>query len=239
MMMKQMRYRNQRWRRKKTQKKRMETEEGRGNARGRKTQHSEEHVEEDWSSEEEGPSSRKRMKTNNEVENINLEVKRKVMVTKDTLFVSNVLGQVISQTVTNAFVQVKKDTSLSGWMIPGFGCTRDEIYLFMYDPEEDILLQHSKLINLWVPTTNKFDLDSVIIIWLFLNFKLFVKPDISKMFQLRKSMFHSLASEVLEIYKEGMCRERFETCFSGSYADFILSHLNTIGVQAKRVSEIS
>ncbi|KAK3108671.1 hypothetical protein FSP39_012995 [Pinctada imbricata] len=81
----------------------------------------------------------------------------------------------------------------------------------MYDPVNDILLRSSHVISLFLPLSEKFDLRAIIIIWIFLNFTAFVKPDLAKEYQLKESNFHKLARNCLCYYKEGTFKQRFKS----------------------------
>lgn len=124
-----------------------------------------------------------------------------VEVKKDPFSVHNKgTSQLIAQTITNSFAQVNKNKALSGLPIPSFGCTSTKISIYSYDCENDILL---KSLPLSLFELGKVNLSTVVIIWLYLHFFLFMnkniankKPALSKANFLQNELVKPLYSKV-------------------------------------------
>lgn len=81
-------------------------------------------------------------------------------------------NQLIAQTITNAFAQANKNELLSGIPIPAFGITPDKLYIFAYDCKNDVLLKK-------VDGLRIFDSTTIVMLWLYLNFSIFMKKKIT------------------------------------------------------------
>ncbi|XP_069126274.1 uncharacterized protein [Argopecten irradians] len=132
---------------------------------------------------------------------IRVDVKRHSSVLLDL----KVLNQILAEAITNGFAQVKKNrSSLSDFLIPTFGATADHISLCLYDPINDCLLHIFKELKLWINTHTRYKLnpETIIIIWLFLNFTSFTKKNLASAADLKKSGLHEHLKEDLYYYRE-------------------------------------
>ncbi|XP_069131533.1 uncharacterized protein [Argopecten irradians] len=92
----------------------------------------------------------------------------------------------IAQTVTNGFAQVNTSAELSGLPIPSFGCCPKQISIYLYDCKNDILL---KSLPLTIFKFGQLDSSTVVMVWLYLNFSLFMNKHVSNLPSLRKANF--------------------------------------------------
>jgi hypothetical protein len=139
----------------------------------------------------------------------------------------NVIDQVIAQTITNAFSQVNKTPALSGWLIPTFGCTLDNVIVLFYDPKNDVLLQCVHKIPIW-GRRDCFYIPSIVQIWILLNFTVFTFKDLADDYELNSSNFHGLAKNKLEDYRKIKSGKAFNPTYDcDSYSDVLIRMKNT------------
>ncbi|XP_033760844.1 uncharacterized protein LOC117342734 [Pecten maximus] len=146
------------------------------------------------------PSIKRRKTASNEKTEIFIDVSRG----EDILTNLYTLDQIVAETVTNGFAQVNMDNLLSGLFIPTIGCTAGHASIFLYDPENDILLQAGELLQLWhvSPSERLLSVFSIVCLWLFLNFKTFSVKNLKDKVKLDKSRFHEYMKYKLRFYKE-------------------------------------
>ncbi|KAK3085979.1 hypothetical protein FSP39_011546 [Pinctada imbricata] len=185
-------------------------------------------VDRNYDMDNEGPS-KKKQKTNDEG--------RDMATFYGTLQDYNVIGKIIAQTVTNSFIQVNFNKDLSSLMIPAIGCTDQEFCIYLYNPEEDILLHSMRDEKFWL-IKSKLDLDAVIILWLFLNFTTFVKPKLVEEFYFEQSGIHQSLGSHIELYKKCKYKENFTNGATVDYEHFIYPRLPTLVRKIKRKSTI-
>ncbi|XP_069115077.1 uncharacterized protein [Argopecten irradians] len=119
-----------------------------------------------------------------------------------TLVDEDFLPQILSECITNGFAQVNMNNSLSGALVPTFGCTAESICVCLYDPVNDILLQNIQLMDLWARSFDKLNILTIVIIWLFLNFNTFGVQNLIEKIDLDKSGFHDKMNQSLQCYRE-------------------------------------
>ncbi|KAK3099594.1 hypothetical protein FSP39_006689 [Pinctada imbricata] len=149
------------------------------------------------------------------------EVKNKS--SRDVLFRLNVIDQIIAGTITNAFAQVNRSKCLSGTFIPTFGCCYDYFIIVMYDPDNDVLLQ-SNLIKLW-GCYGQLDISAVVLVWMYLNFTQFIRPDLAKKYSFNQSRFHGCVKDFLKHYKEASCNKSLGPSDVNYYGDVVVPHM--------------
>lgn len=89
-------------------------------------------------------------------------------------------SQLIAETITNAFAQTNVNTDLLGLPIPAFGCLLDKIYVYSYDCRSDILL---KKINVLKIDEENLTPVTIVKIWLYIHFSLFMRSDLTDLDQ--------------------------------------------------------
>lgn len=153
----------------------------------------------------EGPSASKRMCKNDQDSEDAKDTEKKpsnftfcVEVKKNGIMDCSVSKQIIAQTITNAFAELNENKELSGWLIPTFGCTKDDLVVFLYDPKNDVLLQCESEIPIWVGNT--LSLNAIIQVWMLLNFPIFTKKNLADNYEMEKSNFHNLVQKMLPLY---------------------------------------
>ncbi|XP_033729440.1 uncharacterized protein LOC117318578 isoform X2 [Pecten maximus] len=121
------------------------------------------------------------------------------------------LQQILAQTITNGFAQVNiRGNSLSHFLIPTFGATSEYITICLYDPVNDFLLHISEQLSLWryFPTgESEINVDTIVIVWLFLNFTVFTCKSLHSFIGLKKSGLHRDLKQRLGVYKKARTRE--------------------------------
>lgn len=123
-----------------------------------------------------------------------------------------ILKQILAKAITNGFAQVHRDHSaLSNFLIPSFGATSDRVSVCLYDPENDCLLHIKKELKLWIKNGIQFNLDieTIIIIWFFLNFTVFTKRNLGPEIGLKKSRLHEDLKDDLKYYRETKSKGNF------------------------------
>ncbi|XP_033731067.1 uncharacterized protein LOC117320616 [Pecten maximus] len=85
-------------------------------------------------------------------------------------------SQLIAETITNAFAQVNSNNDHSGLPIPAFGCTPKQLSVCLYDCKNDVLLKKIIPLHLFKKTDS---VSTVIMIWLYMNFRLFMRRDVT------------------------------------------------------------
>ncbi|MCG8048303.1 MAG: hypothetical protein N0E48_22250, partial [Candidatus Thiodiazotropha endolucinida] len=91
----------------------------------------------------------------------------------DVKGINKTLSQVLAQTITNAFLQVKLHPYLINQFIPSFLANNKYVTIHMYNPNEDILLTQGQAMP--IISSNKLNNDTVLSIWLALNMFQFLK----------------------------------------------------------------
>ncbi|OWF42426.1 hypothetical protein KP79_PYT24213 [Mizuhopecten yessoensis] len=160
--------------------------------------------------ENEGETEWKRRK----VESCDICVEEKAGKKHDIVLLDQkVIQQILAEAITNGFAQVNMNRgSLSHFLIPTFGATPEHVTICLYDPENDYLLHIQEQLPLFFHSgliTDQLDEVTVIIIWLFLNFTLFTKENISSFIDLEKSGLHKDLEEFLKFYKKAETRINF------------------------------
>ncbi|XP_033752414.1 uncharacterized protein LOC117336140 [Pecten maximus] len=126
----------------------------------------------------------------------------------ETLTDLKVLKQILAEAVTNGFAQVNKDkNTLSHLLIPTFGATADHVSICLYDPESDCLLHSNEELDLWYSKeAGKLNVNTIIVIWLFLNFTIFTKKQVAALLDLDKSGIHDDLKEHLKYYRNAVTK---------------------------------
>ncbi|KAK3096040.1 hypothetical protein FSP39_022360 [Pinctada imbricata] len=138
----------------------------------------------------------------------------------DILLSMNTVDQIMAETITNAFAQINANSVLKGLMIPSFGCTQDHVVIFLYDPENDILLQ-TNLINLFeVP--GQLSVSAIIEVWMFLNFAELLKPDLAKKYKFESAKFHDSVKGYLSFYEKASYKEKLAPSESGYFGQVVV-----------------
>lgn len=111
-------------------------------------------------------------------------------------------NQLISQTLTNSFVQ-KNQHGFIKRLVPAIGCTYDNIIVALYDPDRDILLRRVAPISVLEEDSDSFNLLGILEIWRILNLHI-VGADLCNLIvpELDQSGFRSQieARKVLKYY---------------------------------------
>ena len=149
---------------------------------------------------------------------------------------SKVLDQVIAQTITNGFSQVNMTKALSGWLIPTFGCTTEYISLFLYDPKNDILLQCLNLFPIWT-TEGKLNIETVVQVWMYLNFTIFTRKNFTEEYILNRSKFHDHARGMLRKYQEIQSGKGLGSSLDEFYTEVVLPRVARGGKIAKKKTD--
>ncbi|XP_069128165.1 uncharacterized protein [Argopecten irradians] len=85
-------------------------------------------------------------------------------------------NHLFAETITNAFARTNMSESLHSLPIPAFGCTPTQIFVYLYDCKNDILLKKTVPVHL---LTKKDGISAVIMIWLYINFDLFMRRNVT------------------------------------------------------------
>ncbi|KAK3087843.1 hypothetical protein FSP39_011385 [Pinctada imbricata] len=123
----------------------------------------------------------------------------------DIMYRKKIQDQIISQAITNGFVQLNTNPSLKGMFIPSLGCSQDHIFAFLYDPENDVLLKTPD----FEISQNNTELNKMGLIhaWMFLNFTALFKSDVAP--KLKISRFHNVVGDSLHDYRKAGKRFQF------------------------------
>ncbi|XP_033744653.1 uncharacterized protein LOC117330468 [Pecten maximus] len=104
------------------------------------------------------------------------------------------ISEVLAMTITNGFAQVNENNSLTNFLIPSIACSIEDVMVFTYDSQNDLLACIPEHFRLWSRTDkHHFDISSIVRIWLYLNFRTFMRPSILESFVIEKSNFHKIA----------------------------------------------
>ncbi|XP_021371990.1 uncharacterized protein LOC110462378 isoform X2 [Mizuhopecten yessoensis] len=128
---------------------------------------------------------------------LNIETK------KNDLAMKQPLCQLIAQTITNSFAQVNENKQLSQFLIPSFGCSNNQIVIFGYDSENDVLVKKVDPILLWTGADNIWHLSvsAVVQIWMYMHFPLLMLPSLANQYDTNiRSNFHS--SHTIEFFRK-------------------------------------
>lgn len=139
-------------------------------------------------------------------------------------------NQLISQTLTNSFVQ-KNQHGFIKRLVPAIGCTHDNIIVALYDPDRDILLRRVAPISVLEEDSDSFNLLGILEIWRILNLHI-VGADLCNLIvpELDQSGFRSQieARKVLKYYSSA------KTDISIGQSQNILPPLLTVMSNVKR-----
>ena len=114
------------------------------------------------------------------------------------------LSQILAQTVTNAFLQVKRKNQLKGYFIPSFLASDKFVTFHMYNPVADVLLTQSEAMPLWLPN-GELNFTNILSIWMALHMPQFSRCCPYQGNQLNfheKSHFRTLVGNKWRIYKK-------------------------------------
>ncbi|XP_069122928.1 uncharacterized protein [Argopecten irradians] len=114
-------------------------------------------------------------------------------VNKSDFAMKQPLCQLIAQTITNSFAQVNENKQLSQFLIPSFGCFNNQIVIFGYDSENDVLVKKIDPIVLWTESDNVWHLSisAIVQIWMYIYFPLLMLPSLAKRYDNNiQSNFH-------------------------------------------------
>ena len=156
---------------------------------------------------------------------------------KGYLLNMNVIDQIIAETITNAFAQINLTKALTGWLIPTFGCTVDQVVAFMYDPKSDVLLQSMDIISCW-RAEKTLDLTTVVFIWMLLNFPIFMCKNLADQYEFDRSNFHKLAETKLKRYQKiGSGNNESFDFENDSYAEVVMPKIHYIAKHVRQRNE--
>nr|XP_022310336.1 uncharacterized protein LOC111115785 [Crassostrea virginica] len=156
---------------------------------------------------------------------------------KRSLLNMNVIDQIIAETITNAFAQINLTKTLTGWLIPTFGCTVDQVVAFMYDPKSDVLLQSMDIISCW-RAEKTLDLTTVVFIWMLLNFPIFMCKNLADQYEFDRSNFHKLAETKLKWYQTIVSGNDESLNFENdSYAEVVMPKIHYIAKHVRQRNE--
>ena len=114
------------------------------------------------------------------------------------------LSHILSQTIVNAFLQVKMNPQLKNYFIPSFLASDKHVTIHMYRPCDDALITQADAMP--IITNGKLDHQTILCVWLALNMLNFPRDfpeqdEQSKFYP--KSNFAALCGpEILEIYEK-------------------------------------
>ena len=183
-----------------------------------------------------GPSAPKQLCRSSSSESLCKEVKHG-RHNKGSLLNMNVIDQIIAETITNAFAQINLTKALTGWLIPTFGCTVDQVVAFMYDPKSDVLLQSMDIISCW-RTEKTLDLTTVVFIWMLLNFPIFMCKNLADQYEFDRSNFHKLAETKLKRYQKIVSGNNESFDFENdSYAEVVMPKIHYIAKHVRQRNE--
>lgn len=117
------------------------------------------------------------------------------------LYSTKVLQKIFAESITNSFAQGNTNQLLSEYLVPTFGATSEHVTVCLYDSEHDYLFYIKQALYLWT-AENKFNIVTIMIIWLFLNFTVFTKNSFHSFLHLDKSSLHEDLGKFLELYKK-------------------------------------
>ncbi|XP_069125077.1 uncharacterized protein [Argopecten irradians] len=143
------------------------------------------------------------------------EVKYEYDRNEDTVLMCQTgLQRVLVQAITNGFAQVNRnEISLSQFFIPTFGATSNHVTICLYEPENDILLHIEKQLKLWMDSpngTSELKVDTIVIIWLFLNFTIFTPNCLHSLMEFKTSGMHKDLGQNLDLYKTTTTKVDYE-----------------------------
>lgn len=119
-----------------------------------------------------------------DTDSLNMEVKNGLTLESKS--------EVLAQTITNGFAQVNHHKCHENVFVPSFACSIEEISIFAYDSKNDFLAcRHDGNLILVDPVDHCIPLFSLVYIWMYMNFALFMKP--SDRLKIKKSNFHKIA----------------------------------------------
>ena len=114
------------------------------------------------------------------------------------------LSQVLSQTIVNAFLQIRKNPELKGYFIPSLLASDKHVTIHMYNPVDDILLTQEEAMPLFT-TKSSLNTQTILSVWMALNmlsFSMYIPGEADNAEFFEKSDFHTLVGpEVLSVYK--------------------------------------
>lgn len=124
-----------------------------------------------------------------------------IEVKRDRVFTATALQQVMAQTIVFSFLQRKLNGGKSSnCLVPGIGICSEQLILYMYDCEADVLLEAMPLDIFSDHGPEVLHIRGVVVLWLLLNYGEFGNciPD---KFKTYKSEFHQdLGEKFLDIY---------------------------------------
>ncbi|XP_078329218.1 uncharacterized protein LOC111115785 [Crassostrea virginica] len=183
-----------------------------------------------------GPSAPKQLSRSSSSESLCTEVKHG-RHNKRSLLNMNVIDQIIAETITNAFAQINLTKALTGWLIPTFGCTVDQVVAFMYDPKSDVLVQSMDIISCW-RAEKTLDLTTVVFIWMLLNFPIFMCKNLADQYEFDRSNFHKLAETKLKRYQKIVSGNNESFNFENdSYAEVVMPKIHYIAKHVRQRNE--
>lgn len=180
-----------------------------------------------------GPSAQKQLRRSNSSVSQCIEDPHE-RYSKGCLLKMDVIDQLIAETITNAFSQTNSTKALTGWPIPTICCTIDQVVVFMYDPNNDVLLQSMEPSSCW-QTEKIIDLTTVIFIWMLLNFPIFMCKNLADEYEFDTSNFHKLAETKLKRYQKIVSGGNENLDFENdTYADVVMPKIHYIAKHVQK-----
>lgn len=120
-------------------------------------------------------------------------------------FNNKTLSQVLSQTIVNAYLQVKINPELKNRFVPAFLASDNFITIHMYNPAHDILLTQSRAMEIFEgDNLSHFTILSVYFALNMCRFSVCPPGDESYFDSFQKSDFQSIVGPTLKIYKSDL-----------------------------------
>ena len=150
------------------------------------------------------------------------------------------LSHVLSQTIVNAFLQVKMNPQLKKYFIPSFLASDKHVTIHMYRPCDDSLITQAEAMP--IITNGKLDHQTILCVWLALNMlnfpRDFPEQDEQSAFYPKSNFAALCGPEILEVYEKEL-QMPLENCTVSSpcFKNYRDSSYKYIRKQYKKMGE--
>jgi hypothetical protein len=110
--------------------------------------------------------------------------------------------QIIAESIVFSFLQKQNYPERENFLTPCIGVGYSHLFVVLYDPEHDVLLESCKIPLVKAKDPHKFNLMAVVVSWLAVNYKFLCTGLTEEMMNFNKAEFSEQAQSKLHVYRE-------------------------------------